>query len=233
MSLYNAYIDWGGKTMPNYMRRKLIVYLTGIFTLAIGSNLFLNAALGVAPSCSLALTFTFLLPGSYALFNFIVNTALLILEALIVHKFGKTQIIQLLITFIYSYLIKLTSIFLTHIQPHSFLEQVLLATLACIVLALGITLTIHSNLTVMPYEGFIGALAFRLRKDFGRLRVIIDVTFTLASIVISLILLHNINSVGLGTIIASFLTGSVVSFFDTILTTRLNHYLGIAILNQL
>ncbi len=219
--------------MPNYMRRKLIVYLTGIFTLAIGSNLFLNAALGVAPSCSLALTFTFLLPGSYALFNFIVNTALLILEALIVHKFGKTQIIQLFITFIYSYLIKLTSIFLTHIQPHSFLEQVLLATLACIVLALGITLTIHSNLTVMPYEGFIGVLAIRLRKDFGKLRVILDITCTLASIVISLILLHSIKSVGLGTILASFLTGSVVSFFDTILTTRLNHYLGTAILNQL
>lgn len=161
----------GGKTMPNYMRRKLIVYLIGIFILAIGSNLFLNTALGVAPSCSLALTFTFLLPGSYALFNFIVNTALLILEALIVHKFGKTQIIQLFITFIYSYLIKLTSIFLTHIQPHSFLEQVLLAILACIVLALGITLTIHSNLIVMPYEGFIGALAIRLRKDFGKLKV--------------------------------------------------------------
>lgn len=232
MSLYNAYIDWGGvKTMPNYMRRKLIVYLTGIFTLAIGSNLFLNAALGVAPSCSLALTFTFLLPGSYALFNFIVNTALLILEALIVHKFGKTQIIQLFITFIYSYLIKLTSIFLTHIQPHSFLEQVLLATLACIVLALGITLTIHSNLTVMPYEGFIGALAIRLKKDFGKLRVILDVTCTIVSIVISLILLHSIKSVGLSTIIASFLTGSVVSFFDMILTTRLNHYLGLNVLN--
>lgn len=227
------HISIGGKTMPNYMRRKLIVYLTGIFTLAIGSNLFLNAALGVAPSCSLALTFTFLLPGSYALFNFIVNTALLILEALIVHKFGKTQIIQLFITFIYSYLIKLTSIFLTHIQPHSFLEQVLLATLACIVLALGITLTIHSNLTVMPYEGFIGALAIRLRKDFGKLRAILDITCTLASIVISLILLHSIKSVGLGTILASFLTGSVVSFFDTILTTRLNHYFGTAILNQL
>lgn len=221
----------GVKTMPNYMRRKLIVYLTGIFTLAIGSNLFLNAALGVAPSCSLALTFTFLLPGSYALFNFIVNTALLILEALIVHKFGKTQIIQLFITFIYSYLIKLTSIFLTHIQPHSFLEQVLLATLACIVLALGITLTIHSNLTVMPYEGFIGALAIRLKKDFGKLRVILDVTCTIVSIVISLILLHSIKSVGLSTIIASFLTGSVVSFFDMILTTRLNHYLGLIVLN--
>ena len=132
---------------------------------------------------------------------------------------------------IYSYLIKLTSLFLTHIQPHSFLEQVLLAILACIVMALGITLTIHSNLTVMPYEGFIGALAIRLRKDFGKLKVIIDVTFTLASIVISLILLHNINSVGLGTIIASFLTGGVVSFFNRILTTRLNTYLGVAVLN--
>ena len=217
--------------MPNYMRRKLIIYLIGIFTLAIGSNLFLNAALGVAPSCSLALTLTFLLPGSYALYNFFVNSLILILEALIVRKFGKTQVLQFIITFIYSYLIKLTSLFLTHIQPHSFLEQILLAILACIVMALGITLTVHSNLTVMPYEGFIGALAFRLKKDFGKLRVIIDVLFTLASIVISLILLHNINSVGLGTIIASFLTGSVVSLYDIILNKKLNTYLGVAVLN--
>lgn len=221
----------GGNTMPNYMRRKIIIYLIGIFTLAIGSNLFLNAALGVAPSCSLALTLTFLLPGSYALFNFIVNSLILILEALIVRKFGKTQILQFIITFIYSYLIKITSIFLTHIQPHSFLDQILLAILACIVMALGITLTIHSNLTVMPYEGFIGALAFRLRKDFGKLRVVIDVLFTLASIVISLVLLHNMNSVGLGTIIASFLTGSVVSLYDIILNKKLNTYLGMAVLN--
>lgn len=213
--------------MPNYTRRRTIVYLTGIFSLAIGSNLFLNAALGVAPSCSLALTLTFLLPGSYALFNFIVNSIILCLEALIVHKFGKTQIIQFLITFIYSYLIKLTSVFLTHIQPQSFLEQVLLAILACMIMALGITLTIHSNLTVMPYEGFIGALSIRLRKDFGRLKVIIDVLFTLLSITISLILLHNMDSVGLGTIIASFLTGSVVSFYDAIINKRLNTYLGL------
>ena len=217
--------------MPNYMRRKIIIYLIGIFTLAIGSNLFLNAALGVAPSCSLALTLTFLLPGSYALFNFIVNSLILILEALIVHKFGKAQVLQFIITFIYSYLIKITSIFLTHIQPHFFLEQILLAILACIVMALGITLTIHSNLTVMPYEGFIGALSIRLRKDFGKLRVVIDVLFTLASIVISLVLLHNMNSVGLGTIIASFLTGSVVSLYDIILNKKLNTYLGMAILN--
>ena len=83
----------------------------------------------------------------------------------------------------------------------------------------------------MPYEGFIGALAIRLKKDFGKLRVILDVTCTIVSIVISLILLHSIKSVGLSTIIASFLTGSVVSFFDMILTTRLNHYLGLIVLN--
>lgn len=79
----------------------------------------------------------------------------------------------------------------------------------------------------MPYEGFIGALAIRLRKDFGRLKVIIDILFTLLSITISLILLHNMDSVGLGTIIASFLTGSVVSFYDAIINKRLNTYLGL------
>lgn len=217
--------------MPHYMQRRLMVYLIGIFTLAIGSNLFLNAALGVAPSCSLALTFTYLTNKSYALFNFIVNTALLLIESLLIRSFGKTQIIQLLITFIYSYLIKLTSIFLVGIHTYNILGQVFLAVLACTIMALGITLTIHSNFTVMPYEGCIGALSFKTKVEFGKLRVIIDIFFTLTSIIVSFILLHNIHSVGLGTILSSFLTGNIVTLYETLFNQRINHYLGIVALN--
>lgn len=217
--------------MPHYIRRRFIIYLIGIFALAIGSNLFLNAALGVAPSCSLALTFTYLTKGSYALFNFIVNTALLLIESLLIHSFGKTQIMQLLITFIYSYLIKLTSVFLVGIHAYNLVGQILLAMLACAVMALGITLTIHSNFTVMPYEGCIGALSFKTKVEFGKLRVIVDIFFTLTSIIVSFILLHNIHSVGLGTIISSFLTGNVVTLYDIVLNKRINHYLGTVALN--
>ncbi len=207
------------------MVKKLQIYLLGIFILSIGSNLFINAALGVSPSCSLALTLTYLLPGSYAFFNFVVNSLCLVFEAILIRNFGKTQIVQLGITFIYSYLIKITSIFLVQIQPHGLVEQIIVAMIACCIMALGIELTLESNLTVMPYEGLVGALSHKLRISFGKLKVISDILFTISSILLSLILLHNCNSVGIGTIIASFLTGSIVSLYAHLLSRKITLYL--------
>lgn len=213
--------------MDNFKTR-FTIYLFGIFALAIGSNLFLNATLGVAPSCSLALTLTFLLPASYAFFNFAINTIFLIIESVLIHHFGKTQIVQLAITFLYSYLIKCTGIFLTGIHPKTLVFQILLALIACAIMALGITLTMQSNITVMPYEGCLGALSVRTKIEFGKLRVASDITFTLASIIISFILLHSVQSVGLGTIIAAFLTGNIVTFYTNILTKRVHQPMLIA-----
>lgn len=207
------------------MKRKLVIYFTGILALAIGSNLFLNAALGVAPVCSLALTFTFLLPGSYAFYNFIVNSFCVILECILLKRFTKAEAVQLGITFIYAYAIKFTGLFLTGIQPSSLLEQILLACFACFVMALGVNLTVQSHVTVMPYEGFMKALSEKTKMTFGTLRVIVDVVCTLTSILLSLCLLHNIQSVGLGTIIASFLTGVIVNLDAKLLNKRIERFI--------
>lgn len=207
------------------MKRKLAIYLIGILALAIGSNLFLNAALGVAPSCSLALTFTFLLPGSYAFYNFIVNAFCVVIECILLKRFTKAEAIQLLITFIYAYAIKFTGLFLTGIHPISLPEQILLAMFACFVMALGVNLTVQSHVTVMPYEGFMKALSEKTKITFGTLRVIVDITITLTSILLSLCLLHSVQSVGLGTIIASCLTGFIVNLDAKLLNKRIEQFI--------
>ena len=71
--------------------------------MSVGSNLFLKATLGVAPSCTMALTLSYLSPvHSYALFNFLINSTFLICEAVVLREFGKIQFIQLGLTFVYS-----------------------------------------------------------------------------------------------------------------------------------
>ena len=75
------------------INRQFICYLTGLLILAIGSNLFLKADLGVAPSCTIALALTRLFSfGNYAFFNFLTNFALLVFEILIEKKAGKKQL---------------------------------------------------------------------------------------------------------------------------------------------
>lgn len=210
----------------NFFYHKLIIYIAGIFILSIGSNLFLNAALGVAPSCAIALTLTFLFPGSYAFFNFLINILLLGLESLLLHSFKKTQMIQLLITFLYSLFIQLLAPALSFLQPQTFFQQILLALLACIVMGIGITLTLLSSFVVMPMEGFVGAVAFRLHKEFGRVRVKIDCFMTLLAILISLFFVHSLQSVGLGTILTALLTGNIVSICTKLWKAPLDVFMG-------
>ena len=106
--------------------------------MSVGSNLFLKAALGVAPSCTMAPI------HSYALFNFLINSTFLVCEALILHEFGKMQLTQLGLTFVYSLFIEFTSYGLFFIEPHGLAAKILLSVIACAVLSIGVGFTISS-----------------------------------------------------------------------------------------
>ena len=99
--------------------------------MSVGSNLFLKATLGVAPSCTMALTLSYLSPvHSYALFNFLINSTFLICEAVVLREFGKIQFIQLGLTFVYSLFIEFTSYGLFFIEPHGLAAKILLSVIA-------------------------------------------------------------------------------------------------------
>mgnify|MGYP003243297935 FL=1 len=86
------------KNKKRFFYHRLLFYILGLLIMSVGSNLFLKAALGVAPSCTMALTLSYLSPiHSYALFNFLINSTFLVCEALILHEFGKMQLTQLLV----------------------------------------------------------------------------------------------------------------------------------------
>ena len=96
-------IDKNMKNEKTFFYHRLLFYILGLLIMSVGSNLFLKAALGVAPSCTMALTLSYLSPvHSYALFNFLINSTFLICEALVLREFGKMQFIQLGLTFVYS-----------------------------------------------------------------------------------------------------------------------------------
>ena len=158
--------------------------------MSVGSNLFLKATLGVAPSCTMALTLSYLSPvHSYALFNFLINSTFLICEAVVLREFGKIQFIQLGLTFVYSLFIEFTSYGLFFIEPHGLAAKILLSVIACAVLSTG-------------------------------------VGFTISSAVASFVLLPELPSVGIGTVIAAFLSGNITNVFSSLFHKRINAYLG-------
>lgn len=210
-----------------FLYHRISFYFLGLLIMSVGSNLFLKAALGVAPSCTMALTLSYLAPShNYALFNFLINTTFLVCEIAVLRQFGKTQVTQLALTFIYSLFIEFTSWGLFFIVPHGILSKVLLSVLACIVLSVGVSFTISSGFAVMPMEGLVKSIADKKQCSFGVVRICLEVLFTAGSALVSFFLLPGLSSVGIGTVIAAFLSGTITNIFSSIFHKQINAYLG-------
>ena len=206
----------------HYYYKRMFYYIAGLLIMSAGSNLFLQAALGVAPSCTLVLALTELFPSrSYALFNFIVNAGLLVCETAVEKRAGKKQVLQLLLTFLYSMFIQVTSLPFQMLSTHLMAVRILLSIAACAVLAIGISFTVSSGFAVLPMEGFVASLAEKEGKSFGTVRVRIETLITVISAVISILFLGNISAVGIGTVIAAVCTGNITNWFTHLFGRRL------------
>jgi len=85
--------------------------------------------------------------------------------------------------------------------------------LACIVLAVGITLSVISNVVIPPAEGAIKAIADKTKQDFGNIKIAFDSTIVILAIIVSLVFLGELVGFKEGTIISVFLTGFLTKFF--------------------
>lgn len=171
--------------------RRMIVYLLGLAIMSAGSNLFLKADLGVAPSCTAALLLTRLFPataGGYALFNFIVNFCFLCAEIAVEGKMEKRYPVQFLLIFFYSLFIRWTSLLFESIVPEGVFARVVLCMAACLVLGAGISL----------------------------IRVETEVSVTVLSGVLSVLFIHNMSVIGIGTVIAALFTGTITNWFTAV-----------------
>ena len=197
--------------------KRMFCYIAGLLIMSVGSNLFLKAALGVAPSCTIALALSEIFPShSYAVFNFLVNSFLLLCEIAVVKKVEKKQAVQLALTFLYSLFIQWTAAPLQFISADSMISRILLSFAACAVLAAGISCTVNSGFAVLPMEGFVSSLSEKTGKSFGTIRVYTEVSITIISAVVSITCLGNFSAVGVGTVIAAVCTGTITNLLSRI-----------------
>ena len=132
------------------------------------------------------------------------------------------QLTQLGLTFVYSLFIEFTSYGLFFIEPHGLAAKILLSVIACAVLSIGVGFTI----AVMPMEGLVKTISDKKNISFGAVRVCLEVLFTVCSAISSFVLLPELPSVGIGTVIAAFLSGNITNIFSSLFHKRINAYLG-------
>ena len=84
--------------------------------------------------------------------------------------------------------------------------KILVNGLGCIILAFGMTIVIKSDAGTGPNDLVAIVTADKLKKNFGMVRIITDVTFVLIGFLLG-------GSIGIGTLICAFLVGPVANIF--------------------
>ena len=195
--------------------RKFIVLIAGLFILAFGIALSSKTGLGVSPSQSVAYVLSLIFPLSMGTFTMILNLCFFAGQLIILrHDFKISRFLQLLAVFIFSYFTDLTLSVVAPLEVTSYWGKLVLCIVSCIIMGLGVFLEVKAGLIVMATEGFISALANRIKKDFGVTKILVDWSCIAISTILSLLIFHGFNGVREGTVIAAFLVGFCVRFFN-------------------
>ena len=89
---------------------------------------------------------------------------------------------------------------------NSLVIKIIVNGLGCVILAFGMTIVIKSDAGTGPNDLVSIVLADKLKKNFGVIRIIVDVSFVVIGFILG-------GSFGIGTLICAFLVGPVANIF--------------------
>ena len=151
-------------------------------------------------------------PLSFGGFTFIMNTVFILIQIAIQRRdFPPVQLLQIAANVLFSGFIDVSMAALNWLHPAGCML------LGCAILACGISIEIAPDVITVPGEGLVRVLAQTTGKDFGRVKLVFDVTLIIIASALSLLFFRRLQGVGIGTVVSALVVGPLVSLFGRVL----------------
>jgi len=138
----------------NNLRLRIIVYVIGLFLYSLGIGISAKSDLGIAPVSTLPYALSFVLPLSFGTTTFIMTIIYILIQILIYGKnFEKKQYYQIVIGVLFSFFIDMAMLLLKDLNPQTYVNRLITLLIGLFVLAIGIVLSVISNVITPPAEG--------------------------------------------------------------------------------
>ena len=207
------------------MFKRYLVFVAGLYFLAAGVVLIVRSALGTTPISSVNYVMSLNTPLTLGTCTFIINMLLIVGQFWLVRGRGSRQdtveiLLQIPFSFIFSAFIDLNMLLAADIRPSNYAMSIALLLVGCLVQSVGVVLELKPRVAMMSAEAFVKYAAQRYGREFGRVKVVFDITLVLIAVVLGLLFSGRIEGVREGTVIAACITGYIVSFLNTRVMTR-------------
>lgn len=207
---------------------RYITFIVGLYFLSLGIVFIVTSTLGTTPISSVNYVVTLHTPISLGTATFLINVLLIIGQFWLIRAGLGTRkdrveiLLQLPFSLLFAIFIDLNMALTGSIEPTSYPMALALLGAGCLSQAVGVVLELKPNVAIMSAEGFVKYAARRYNKDFGRLKVIFDVSLVSSALLLGVACSGHIEGVREGTVIAALSTGFIVSFLSRHIFTRAN-----------
>lgn len=208
-----------------------MVYVVGLFIMAFGVSLSLKSNLGVSPVNSLPNEIS-LVANSFGINLSLGNAVIIIFSCYVLvqilikrRRFPLIDLTQVIFSVIFGYFTNFTGL-LTNASSYltSLPLRLLFMAVSMVFIAFGVSIYMNAKLVNMPMEGMTLAISEQLGKPFARVKVVVDCSTVILALVLSLVFLHGIEGVGVGTVLAAVCVGLLVKPIQKLVSPALNRF---------
>jgi len=209
--------------------KRYMLFIFCLFFIGLGIALAKHSNLGISPISSVAnvlsIKFDFFTLGNWMT---AMNVVFILLQMLILRRnFKLYQLLQIPLSFVFGFFTDLGLFLVGWMPNNAYVLRLLLQLVGVAILGFGIALGVIANVILNSPEAFVKALSDTVKKDFGFLKVAMDVTMVVIALVLSLVFFGRIEGIREGTVITAVLVGLSAKFFTKLLRKPLEEFLKI------
>lgn len=200
--------------------KKLILYMGGLFMLAIGINIAKAAQLGISPVSAIPYAFELIWGIDLGKATIIVYMILILLQIIVLRKnYKPIQLLQVLCSYLLGFFITYSSVdyLLAWLPiPSHYLVKLIYSFISLLFIGVGVSLYLIPSFISLPPEGLVSAIVEvgKGKLKFSNVKIVVDSSLVVVSAVLSLVFLGQLKSVREGTVLSALFTGKIVGFVN-------------------
>lgn len=188
------------------------MYFIGLFIMTIGIALSVKSNLGVSPVSSIPYTMTCVWGIEMGKATIILHCFLVLLQIILLRKnFKALSFLQILVGIVFGCSTTFCNYLATFLpSTDNIIIRIVMVLISAVFVAVGIFFYLPADVMPLAGEGAMQAVSKVTGIEFSKVKIGFDCTMVAISTVTCLVCIHSLGSVGIGTVIAAILVGTLV-----------------------
>lgn len=201
--------------------KRYLFFLVGLFVNSLGVACITKANLGTSPITSVPYVLSLGFQPTIGQFTIFWNLLLVACQVVLLRKkFKLIQLLQVPVATLFGFFIDFSMAYvLGWLNPASYPAQAVSLLIGCAVLGFGVFMEVAADVVMLPGEATSNTISKISGKEFGTVKVCVDVSMCVIAVLLSLVLFQGLQGVREGTVVSALLVGFLSRLFKRYLGT--------------